>query len=76
MAESLTERMYAKWRSNMPDPTAHPAWGNLPTEDRIAWQASSREARAVIAGEVRSNSACVDDIEREAWANYIVHGQP
>jgi hypothetical protein len=34
---SLAETLYTAWRSRQPDPTAHPAWGNLDTEQRAVW---------------------------------------
>lgn len=36
---SLSERMYTAWRRAQHDPTEHPSWGNLPAEQRGAWEA-------------------------------------
>lgn len=48
---SLASILYAAWRSRQPDPTAHPAWGNLDTEERAAWEHAAEVARSTVLGE-------------------------
>lgn len=41
---SLAEILYAEFRRTAHDPTALPAWGNLPSEERAQWDAVERKA--------------------------------
>lgn len=46
MPASLAEQLYHRWRRAQHDITEHPAWGNLESEQRLAWEAVAEEARA------------------------------
>lgn len=44
----LAEKLYHHWRRAQHDITEHPAWGNLPAEDRLAWEAVAAKARELL----------------------------
>lgn len=48
MGVTLPEQMYATYRAALEDPTSAPAWGNLPTELRRAWETGADISRAII----------------------------
>lgn len=48
MASSLASTLYAAFRSAQSDPTALPAWGNLPSDERAAWERVAEVARVAV----------------------------
>ena len=52
----LEEKMYVAYRGSLHDPTAVPAWGNLPTDERLGWQKAAR----VAAHETQKYLAAID----------------
>lgn len=54
VAVKIAEALYTEWRRRQPDPTQHPAWGNLDTEQRGVWEHVAETARdqcaSIVAG--------------------------
>lgn len=45
---ALAALMYGEYRRKSNDPTALPAWGNLPTDERVPWEAAAGLAANVV----------------------------
>jgi hypothetical protein len=48
MGDALASEMYEAWRKALRDPFEVPAWGNAPTEVRLAWEAAAVVARSTM----------------------------
>lgn len=53
----LAEILYTVKRSQSPDPTAIPSWGNAPAEERDAWVVVAARARAEVRERVHAELA-------------------
>lgn len=51
MPASLAETLYHAWRRAQHDITAHPAWGNLESEQQLAWERVAEVARQEVNAE-------------------------
>lgn len=41
---TLSEILYTTWRHQQTDPTEHPSWGNLATDQRAVWDGVAHAA--------------------------------
>lgn len=57
MPASLAETLYHTWRRAQHDITEHPAWGNLASEQRVAWERVAELARQEVNAESLRNQA-------------------
>jgi hypothetical protein len=48
VADALASELYEAWRKALRDPFEVPAWGNAPTEARLAWEAAAGVARTTV----------------------------